>query len=849
MAKLLDGTRIYGNATVDSDLTVSGNIIGDGSQLTGIDYNNLNNKPILTSGAQGPKGDTGAQGIQGPAGAKGDTGAQGIQGPKGDTGAQGIQGPAGAKGDTGAQGIQGPKGDTGAQGIQGPKGDTGDIGPAGATGPQGDKGDTGATGPKGDTGATGPKGDTGATGPKGDTGATGPQGIQGATGLKGDTGATGATGLKGDTGATGATGPKGDTGATGPKGDTGATGPAGTTDYNNLTNKPTLFSGSYNDLTSKPSLATSATTDTTNAANITSGTLPNARLASVPNSALANSKITLGTTDVSLGGTVTTISGLSVISADSITVNGQPTTYGVANPDYINAGRITSDQTSAGSGSDIIFNYAPVSSGISLNTSTGVFTLTAGKKYQLFAELSFSNFSDTANGYEIYDWVDATTNTRLATTGIGAGVGENINRNTNEFNATSTTLIYTPTTNQTVKVRIVEAVGTVTVRAGIGTKAIIQQINPTIAVQATATGTVSTNYAKYTRTASQSVSANSVIICNVAESSSGTAVSVNTSTGQATLTAGTYRLRGTVGSIVGSTASSNISYGWYNETTSAWVGEGAGWTSPSSTNWNSNTSGTAEYVITVASTTVVSLRVILVSNVTSIGGNQSDFAGTYANPWIDIEQMGATFALNALDTMSLTGALTASGNVTGNTLYSSNATANEGGEIDLAKSPNSSLSGSQVVIDQYVDRIRFFEAGGTTRGAYIDLSQAAAGVGTLLNNRVSGIVNAGTFVTMDNLKVTVTTSGQRGLSLATVSGSNSYLIGGNYALNGGSNGTSGNISLTTSATTSVFNWNFTGAGDISTYILTDSTNGRAYRITLQINYSYVSNMICIERLV
>jgi hypothetical protein len=179
----------------------------------------------------------------------------------------------------------------------------------------------------------------------------------------------------------------------------------------------------------------------------------------------------------SLASSITSVSG----SFTNLTVNGQPTTYGVASPDYINAGRITSDQTSMGVGNDIIFNSSVVSSGISLNTSTGVFTLTANKTYKLFAELSFSNFSDLANGYIIYDWVDATTNTRLDTSGVSAGVGEHINRNTNEFNATSTTLIYTPTTNQTIKVRIVEAAGTVIVRQGIGTKAIIQQINPTIA--------------------------------------------------------------------------------------------------------------------------------------------------------------------------------------------------------------------------------------------------------------------------------------------------------------------------------------------------------------------------------
>jgi hypothetical protein len=174
----------------------------------------------------------------------------------------------------------------------------------------------------------------------------------------------------------------------------------------------------------------------------------------------------------------------------------------------------------------------------------------------------------------------------------------------------------------------------------------------------------------------------------------------------------------------------------------------------------------------------------------------------------------------------------------------------EGGEIAFTQAANSTLSGNTVIVDQYADRIRFFEAGGTTRGAYIDITQAAAGVDTLLNNRVSGIVNAGVFVTMDNLNATVTTSGNRGLSLATVSGTVTGFVSSSYSLvTGGANGAAGSISLTTTPSSSIQGYNFTSEGDTAIYVVRDNTNNRVYRITMMIGGAYINNFISIERLI
>ena len=123
-----------------------------------------------------------------------------------------------------------------------------------------------------------------------------------------------------------------------------------------------------------------------------------------------------------------------------------------------------------------------------------------------------------------------------------------------------------------------------------------------------------------------------------------------------------------------------------------------------------------------------------------------------------------------------------------------------------------------------------------------------AGGGGIIN-KASGFVNAGTFVTLDNIRATVTAGGNRGLSLATVSGSITVNIAATYGGVSGPGGASAvDQTYTTTPSSSVFGWNFGVAGEVSTYNISDITNALAYRITLQIGPSYNNNFVSIERL-
>ena len=120
-----------------------------------------------------------------------------------------------------------------------------------------------------------------------------------------------------------------------------------------------------------------------------------------------------------------------------------------------------------------------------------------------------------------------------------------------------------------------------------------------------------------------------------------------------------------------------------------------------------------------------------------------------------------------------------------------------------------------------------------------------------VSTKSAAFVDAGTFVTLDNLRATVTSSDPRGLSLATVTGSVNLYVQGVYTNQLGPAYTAYTnlpFGISTAASGSLFGWNFLDAGNTIIYHLTDATNSRMYRVTLIIMPNYIKNFISIERL-
>lgn len=177
-----------------------------------------------------------------------------------------------------------------------------------------------------------------------------------------------------------------------------------------------------------------------------------------------------------------------------------------------------------------------------------------------------------------------------------------------------------------------------------------------------------------------------------------------------------------------------------------------------------------------------------------------------------------------------------------------------GGGTNVNTQSSIDLSGYSTVADMSTtivmrtggaERLRIDPNGNINSTGKLTIGDPSGNVSTKLVGRVT----AGTFLTFDNLKFSVTTYDPRGLSIATTSGTVNLYVEAKYN-NGASYGnrTASAIAYTTSPSGSPFGWGFLSAGDTIIYHLTDADNSRMYRVTLIIMPSYINNFIAIERL-
>jgi hypothetical protein len=149
-------------------------------------------------------------------------------------------------------------------------------------------------------------------------------------------------------------------------------------------------------------------------------------------------------------------------------------------------------------------------------------------------------------------------------------------------------------------------------------------------------GSFAASFLRGSRTATESVAKDGIVIFSNVDNTAGQDISLNTSTGKITLAPGnTYRL---IAAVPTFTSGQRPSFMWYNETTSSYIG------SASSTY---NTGDAASYgafgviahlIITPSVSTVISFKMLssLSNGSVTIGGN-GDFSTTGSYPWFEAQ--------------------------------------------------------------------------------------------------------------------------------------------------------------------------------------------------------------------
>jgi hypothetical protein len=535
---------------------------------------------------------------------------------------------------------------------------------------------------------------------------------------------------------------------------------------------------------------------------------------------------------------------------------------------FMRGSRIASQTIAVGS--DVIFTNINNVAGndIALNTSTGKITLAAGNTYRLRAAVP--NFSGGQR--PAFIWFNETAGVAI---GSGSFIYNPADNASLPASGSMAEVIITPSVSTVVTFRLTSSLSNTSVTVGGNADFSTTGSYPWFDIQvisgnAPVTGQT-VDYVQASLSTNQTLSTAGNIVFNV---SSGAGITLNNG-GFNLIANKTYKLEAALGGTSGAFAY----YAWVDNTNAMLPGGSVGSIMKAGSSFVDAPQDKAVVYYTPTTNTTVYLRVISVSSgVTAYAPNISS---NYSSTWANITQIGSSAIVNPWvlsgnnvynntgnvgigtttpsSKLDVTGDVNIAGvlNVTGSSVVNLQTpilnigygSGDEGGELRLAlPQTNNSLS-TGVGIDVYRNQLRFFENGGSARGVNIDLSKAPSGTAGELLWKASGIVNAGTFVSLDNLKVTVTTSGARGLSIGAVSSSFTANITAWYSMVGGVAGTAAaNAVYTTAAATSAFGWGFPSEGDGSYYHIYDKTNNRVYRVTLMIGGSYLNNFISIERL-
>ncbi|MFM1754458.1 MAG: hypothetical protein RLZZ236_1397 [Bacteroidota bacterium] len=553
---------------------------------------------------------------------------------------------------------------------------------------------------------------------------------------------------------------------------------------------------------------------------------------------------------------------------------------------YLRGSRISTQSIAVGG--VVAFTNIDNSAGndISLNTTTGKITLAAGNTYRLRGAVP--NFS--AGQRPAFIWFNETTGANIGSASFSYNPADAAALGT--FGTTAE-LVFTPNVTTVVSLRLLSSLSSGNVTVGGNGDFSVTGSYPWFDVQvisgnAPVTGQ-SVDYAIASLSTNQSISAVGNVSFNTIQGAGITLING----GFNLLANKTYKLEAALGGTSGGYAY----YGWVDSSNTLLPGGSIGVIMKAGSAYTDAPQDKAVVMYTPTANTTVYLRVLNVNG--GVVAYAPPVGNNYSSTWATIQQVGSSAIINPW-ILAGNNIYNTFGNVgIGNTspavaldvngaLNLSNTTTTpsitvKNGDAALAYGDNAQIkmgwAGSPAGSSQYAQYIHtrhnagptengidFYLSDGTPNNTITNGSKRAMSItspgdvditGKLtignpsgnVSTKLVGRVTAGTFLTFENLKFSVTTSGQRGLSIATVSGTVNLYVEGKYN-NGNAYGsrTDTAVSYTTTPSGSPFGWGFLSAGDTIIYHLTDADNSRMYRVTLIIMPSYINNFIAVERL-